>query len=570
MFRLYWTKFVMPYWSLILTAVASFVVAAAAGLSAPLILKSLIDVALEQADLTTLNIIVVSIVGLYAVRALFSYYYGYNMAKAGNLMIARLRRDMFQKLHSMDYGYFINSSSGNIIAYFTNDLWLLQQAISLGIPDLLVESLNLVAIMAVMLYFDWQLAIVTFATLPFTITVASYCNKRIAAFGTLYEDALGKVTGLVHQSLMSVAMVQSYVREDYEYCKFRQKLHEAARDLFKVQRWNALLIPLVEFLTAIGITIIIWYGGREVVSGKLTIGGMFAFLVYIINMPAPVGKITQALSRMKLGLVAWSRIKDLDYEPLTVADGTLDLPKCAGRVEFKHVSFAYQAGNEVLKDISVCAESGDVVAVVGPSGAGKSSFANLLLRFYDPNDGVICLDGIDIKQLKISALRNHIGFIQQEPVLFDASILENIRYGRPTATYSEVERAAKLANAHDFIMELPQGYHSPVGELGGLLSGGQRQRIAIARALVIEPEILLLDEPTAALDVYAENQVMVAVRNASAGRTTFIITHRLSTLRSTDKVVYLAGGRVAESGTHAELLALGGLYAQAVEQGILA
>ncbi|MBP2650699.1 MAG: putative multidrug export ATP-binding/permease protein [Firmicutes bacterium] len=567
MFRLYWTKFVLPYWALTLTAVVSFIVASAATLAVPLILKSLIDVALERENLGALNVIVISVAGLYAIRTIFSYYYSYNMAKAGNMMIRNLRNEMFKKLHAMDYGYFINASTGNVISYFTNDLWLIQQAVSLGIPDLLVESLNLVAIMAVMFYFDWQLALVTFATLPFTISVVSYFNKRIAAFGTFYEEALGKVTGLLHQSIVSVSLVQSYVREDYEYDKFRKKLQEAALDLFKVQRWNAVLIPLVEFLTAIGVTIIIWYGSREVISGKLSIGGMFAFLVYIINVPAPVGKITQAVSRMKLGLVAWSRIKELDFQPATVVEGTLELPECIGHVDFKNVSFSYNSGTEVLHDINISAGPGEVIAVVGPSGAGKSSFANLLLRFYDPQQGSIYLDGIDIKQLKISALRENIGFIQQEPILFNASIIENIRYGRPTASYCEVERAAKIANVHEFIMELPEGYNSAVGELGGRLSGGQRQRIAIARAIVVEPAILLLDEPTAALDAYAEQQVMEAIRKASAGRTAFIITHRLSTLRASDKVVYLSGGMVTEQGTHEELLVKGGSYAQAIEHG---
>ncbi|MBP2645337.1 MAG: putative multidrug export ATP-binding/permease protein [Firmicutes bacterium] len=567
MFKLYWTKFAVPYWALTLTAVASFAVASAAGLSVPLILKSLIDDALDGGDLAKLNMIVLSVAGLYGIRVLFSYYYGYNMAKAGNLMVSKLRQDMFKRLHAMDYGYFINAPTGNIIGYFTNDLWLIQQAVSIGIPDLLVESLNVAAIMMVMFYFDWQLALVTFATLPFTISVVGYFNKRIAAFGSIYQEALSKVTGLLHQSLMSVSLVQGYVREDYEYGKFRQKLYEAAGDLFKVQRWNALLIPLVEFLTAIAVTLIIWYGSREVVNGNLTIGGMFAFLVYIINVPAPVGKITQAISRLKLGMIAWGRIRELEFEPTTVVDGDRPLPSCNGRVEFKNVAFSYRLGTEVLKNINVSASPGEVVAIVGPSGAGKSSFANLLLRFYDPDEGTICIDGIDIKTLKISDMRGHIGFIQQEPVLFNASILENIRYGRPAATYSEIERAAKLANIHDFIMELPQGYHSPVGELGGRLSGGQRQRIAIARAIVIEPAILLLDEPTAALDAYAETQVMQAIRNASVGRTTFIITHRLSTLRDSDKVFYLTGGKIAEVGNHAELVAFGGQYAQAVEQG---
>ncbi|HMM20247.1 MAG TPA: ABC transporter ATP-binding protein [Selenomonadales bacterium] len=569
MLELYWKRFLIPYWMQAATAVVCFVVASAAGLAAPLIIMVLIDSALQQGELRYLHFIVGGIVLLYLIRAIFFFFYSYNMAKAGNNMISRLRQNMFIRLQSLDYGYFLNTNTGNVVSYFTNDLWLIQQAVSLGLPDLVVESLNLAAIMAIMIYFNWELALVTFLTLPFIIAAIGYFNRKLAGLAMLLEHSLAKVTSILHQSLMSMLLVQSYVREDYEYRKFSVEIREAAEDLFKVQRLNALLIPLVEFLAAIGLTIIIWFGGREVIDGHLTIGGMFAFLVYIINIPAPVRKITEAWSRMKLGIVAWDRIQDLERETTAVPDGTLELPQISGRVEFRRVSFRYRPDEDVLKDISVIAEPGDVVAIVGPSGAGKSSFANLLLRFYDPSAGTILFDGVDIRQFTIRSLRRHIGFIQQEPILFNASILENIRYGRPAAPYSKVEEAARLANAHDFIMELPKGYETPVGELGGQLSGGQRQRLALARAIILEPAILLLDEPTAALDTQAEKQVMQAIRNASAGRTTFLITHNLALLFSSDKIVYLSHGQVLEAGTHDELMRRGGPYARAVEQGEL-
>ncbi|MDR3591533.1 MAG: ABC transporter ATP-binding protein [Negativicutes bacterium] len=569
MFRLYWNKFIVPYWPLTFTAVFCFMVASAAGLAAPLVMKALIDVALDSEDLSYLNMIVIAIVVLYTIRGLFYFLYSYNMAKAGNLLITRLRQEMFTRLQSLDYSYFINTSTGDIVSYFTNDLLLIQQAVSLGVPDLVVESLTLAATIGIMIYFDWQLALVTIVTLPFIILAISFFNRKIVNLGTLLEQTMSKVTSSLHQSLLSVVMIQSYGRENYEYEKFLARIRQAADDFFKVQRLNAVLIPMVEFLAAIGLTIIIWFGGLEVINGGLTIGGMFAFLVYIINIPAPVRKITEAYSRMKLGMVVWDKIQDLERQPHLVKDGDQELPAARGEVAFRHVSFRYQPDRDVLKDVNLSAGPDDVIAIVGPSGAGKSSFANLLLRFYDPSEGTVYLDGIDIRQLKIGALRKHIGFIQQDPILFDASILENIRYGRPAATYSQVEQAARLANAHDFIMELPRGYDSPVGQLGGQLSGGQRQRIAIARAIILEPAILLLDEPTAALDAHAEKLVMAAIRNVSIGRTTFIITHRLPTLMASDKVVYLSGGRVLETGTHEQLRRQGGLYARAIERGEL-
>ncbi|HWR41508.1 ABC transporter ATP-binding protein [Sporomusa sp.] len=570
MFTFYWRKFIVPYWLLALTAVVCFIVASAAGLAAPLVVKLLIDDALSGGNIAFLNFITAGILVLYLIRGLFSYFYGYGMAKAGNKMLARLRQDMFSKLQSLDYAYFMKMPSGDLISLFTNDLLFIQQAITVGIPDVIVESLNLLAIMAIMIYFDWELAMVTFATLPFIIVAISCFNNKIGRLGALVEHTLAKVTAIIQQSVVSVMIVQSYAREDYEYQKFSDKIQQAAGDLLKAQRLSAILVPLVEFLAAIGLTIIVWYGGREVINGDLTIGGMFAFLVYIINVPMPVRKISQALTQLKLGLVAWERISSLLNEQMpTVADGHYELPQAQGRVEFKNVSFAYREGQQVLDNINVIAQPGEVIAIVGPSGAGKSSFANLLLRFYDPGTGEIFLDGVNIRDLKISSLRRHIGFIQQEPILFNTSILENIRYGRPAATMSQVDQAARLANAYDFIMELPQGYNTVVGELGGNLSGGQRQRIAIARAIITEPAILLLDEPTAALDSHTEKQVMAAIRQAGAGRTSFIITHRMSTIMASDRVVYLTGGKVIETGTHQELIAQGGLYARAFELGDL-
>ncbi len=566
MFSFYWRKFIVPFWLLALTAIVCFCVASLAGLAAPLVVKLLIDDALAGRNINFLHLITASIAILYFFRGLFSYFYGYCMAKAGNKMMAKLRQDMFAKLQSLDYAYFMKTSSGELISLFTNDLLFIQQAVTVGIPDVIVESLNLLAIMAIMIYFDWELAMVTFATLPFIIVAISFFNNKIGKLGVLVEHALAKVTAIIQQSLVSVIVVQSYVREDYEYRKFSDKIQQAASDLLKAQRFSAILVSLVEFLAAIGLTIIIWFGGREVINGHLSIGGMFAFLVYIINVPMPVRKISQALTYLKLGTVAWIRINNLLNEQTPIVmEGNLQMPKAEGLVEFKDVSFAYQTGNLVLENINIIARPGEIIAIVGPSGAGKSSFANLLLRFYDPDKGAIYLDGVDIKKLKLGELRQHIGFIQQEPILFNTTILENIRYGRPSATTSQIEQAARLADAYDYIVDLPQGFNTIVGELGGNLSGGQRQRIAIARAIITEPAILLLDEPTAALDAQTEKQVMSAIRQASTGRTTFIITHRMSTIMASDRVVYLTDGRVAETGTHQELIEKGGVYARAVQ-----
>ena len=568
MFNLYWREFLVPHWSLIIISLMCFIIASAAGLAAPLIIKFLIDDALAYDDIESLHLIIASIIGLYLLRGVFSYIHGQMIAKAGNKMVAQLRQTMFERLQRLDYTYFVNHLTGDTISLFTNDLLLIQQAITMAVPDLLVESLNLIAIMMIMIYFDWQLSLVTFATLPFIILAMGFFNRKISGLGMQAEETLGKVTSILHQALLSIMSVQSYAREEHECRKFNESMRQAASDFIKVQRLKAILIALVELLASLGLTAIIWYGGKEVINDKLTIGGMFAFLIYIINLPTPIRKISEAVTSMKLGIIAWQRISTLKRK-IDIVDGHKEFEKVTGKVEFRNVHFGYHSETGTLKNIHFIIEPGDIVAIVGPSGAGKSSFANLLLRFYDPITGTILIDDIDIKEMKLSALRRQIGFIQQQPILFNLSILENIRYGRPTASIEEVEEAAKFANADNFIMELPGGYNYIVSELGSNLSGGQRQRIAIARAIIMEPAILLLDEPTAALDSEAEKLVMESIRNISTGRTTFLITHRLTSLLDSDKIIYLVNGQIMEMGTHAQLVEKGGMYADAVLSEVL-
>jgi subfamily B ATP-binding cassette protein MsbA len=546
MLAFYWSNFIKHHFNMVLSAILCFVLASAAGLAAPLIVKTLIDDALTKNDLGYLHIILISIVVLYLLRGLFSYIYNYQMSKVGNRMTFQMRQQMFEKLQRLDYAYFINTPPGETISLFINDLWLIEQAVTLGFPDLLIESITLLSVIAIMLYFNAKLTVITFITLPFIIIAISHFNKKIAKFGSHAEDTMARLTASLHQSLLSIVMVQSYVREEYEYKKVSETICSASADLLKLQRLNAILIALVEFLAAMGLTVIIWYGGKEVINGGLTVGGMFAFLIYIINIPTPVRKFTEAMTRMKLGMIAWQRINVLETKVSDIIDGYGDLPAVRESIEFKDVSFYYNTRKPILKNINLIAAQGDVIAVTGHSGAGKSSFANLLLRFYDPNDGAIYMNGVNIKDVKVNSLRSQIGFIQQEPVLFNASIFENIQYGNDKATREQIIAAAKMANAHDFIMELDKNYDYVVGEMGTRLSGGQRQRIAIARAIVKNPAVLVLDEPTAALDAHAEKLVMQAIRKASEGRITFLITHSLSVLVSSDKILHLANGKLYE------------------------
>ena len=332
MLTLYWRNFIVPYRGPLLAAIGCFIIASAAGLTEPIIIKIFTDYALQQQAAYYLHLIIAVILGLYLLRGVFSYAHAQFMARAGNRMVTELRSTMFQQLHSQDYVFFVNTPSGKIISLFTNDLLLIHQAVTQAIPDATVESLTVLATMIIMFYLNWELAMITFITIPFIIFAIASFNQKIDDAGAMLEHNLEKLTSIVQQSFQSVRMIQSYVREDYEYIKFQQQNRETAAECLRLQRLNAIIIPLVEFLVAIGLTVIIWYGGREVINGGLTIGGMFAFLIYIINLPAPVRKISEAITKIRLGSIAWQRISALEEQPDALPDGAAVPAKVDGKV----------------------------------------------------------------------------------------------------------------------------------------------------------------------------------------------------------------------------------------------
>ena len=473
-----------------------------------------------------------------------------------------MREVMFRKFQRMPMAYFDKHQTGETMSYVTNDVEAIQAALVDNLIELFTESSILVGSIAMMFYLDWKLSMLTMITIPLVGVSMRIFGRKIKANGAVIQERLAQITSLLQESISSIRVVKSFVREDYEIKRFCAQNELNFRAMMKNVQLNALLTPTVEFLAALAVTALVWYGGYEVVNGILTAGELVAFLTYAVNLANPVKRLSRIYGRMQKAFAAVDRIfyvLDLE-EAVNDKPNAKILPPVKGHVSFDGVTFSYDGSHNALEGVTFDVKPGQMIAFVGPSGAGKSTIANLIPRFYDVTGGAIAIDGLDIRDVTLNSLRSQIGIVPQETLLFSTSIMENIRYGRLDATDEEVIEAARSANAHEFISQMPEGYATLIGERGLALSGGQRQRIAIARAILKDPQILILDEATSALDTESEKIVQAALDQLMLGRTSFVIAHRLSTIFNADCIFVIDHGRVVERGTHSELLALDGLY----------
>lgn len=555
-------KYLRPYLPRLGMAIFCIVLASAANLYVPWIIKDVIDRVLAEKDMMMLNLIAGGIVAVFLLRGIFFYGQSYLMAYVGQRIVIDIREDIYRHLQRLSLSFYSRNSTGNIMSHVTNDVAAVQGALADTLIELITESVILIGSIGAMFFLHWKLALFTFITVPLVGQTINIFGKKLRASGNVMQVKVADITSVLQEAISSIRVIKSFAREDFEIERFQKENFSNFRAQMKNAQLMATLTPLIEFLAAIGVTLIIWYGGWEVIHGDLTAGALIAFLIYAVNLSNPVKRISKSYGVVQRALAAAQRVFEvIDTQPdVQDAEDAVILQNSQGHLVFEGVDFSYNPGEPALRQVFFEANPGQMIAIVGPSGAGKTTIAALIPRFYDPQQGTIYLDGVDIRTVTQKSLREQMAIVPQETVLFNRSVYENIRYGRLEATQEEVVAAAKAANAHDFITAMPQGYETPIGERGCMLSGGQRQRIAIARAILRDPRLLILDEATSALDVESEQLVQEALDKLMVGRTSVVIAHRLSTIVRADCILVMDQGRIVEMGSHEALLQAGGLY----------
>ncbi len=570
-----------PHWKPLLIAFAAVIVEVAADLVGPWPIKIVLDYVIgsrqppawldglarlapghdQQAFLA---LAVITLISVAVAGAFGSYTEDYLTTKVSQNVMHDLRHDLYHHIQRLSLSEYDRQRTGDLISRITGDIEAIQDLVASALLGLVLNVLVLAGMIAIMLSLNWRFTLIALAITPFLFLEVYSLTRRSKRATRAVRRKEGEVVAVAQESLSSLRVVQAFGREDYEEERLERETLDSIRLALDARKLKARLSPIVDVLVAIGTCLVLWYGARLVLGGGLTPGALVVFVMYLGKMYKPMRDLSKMTDTVAKALVGAERIEEIAGIESQVRDlpGARQAPRFRGDIVFDHVRFGFEKTQSVLNDVSLKIPAGQFVALVGPSGGGKSTVLSLIARFYDPAAGVVRIDDADVKGYTLKSLRRQISFVLQDTILFRAPIWQNIAYGKPEASQEEIVRAARLANAHDFILQTPQGYETMVGERGVSLSGGERQRIAIARAIIRDAPILLLDEVSTGLDAQAEELVFEALARLMLGRTTVVVSHRLATIRNADRIYVLDAGTIVESGTHAQLVGRQGLYAR--------